>query len=186
METFSAVLALCEGDPSVTSGFLSQRPVTRSFDVFFDLRLNKRLDKRLRRRWFEIPSRPLGRHCNVIYPFNNAPLLKETHDENKANKRLNKRLRRWWFEIPSRSLGRHCNVIFPFNNAPLLRETHEENKARGHSLHYWPFIRRIHRSLKYFLTKIINAEIWCILYCYHEQAFKQSRDETLWRPCDVI
>ena len=39
MESFSALLALCE----VTGGFPSQRPVTRSSDVFFDLRLNKRL-----------------------------------------------------------------------------------------------------------------------------------------------
>ena len=31
----------CEGNPLVTSGFPSQRPVTQSFDVFFDLRLNK-------------------------------------------------------------------------------------------------------------------------------------------------
>ena len=45
METFSALLALCKGNPSVTGGFLSQRPVTWSFDVFFDLRLNKRLSK---------------------------------------------------------------------------------------------------------------------------------------------
>ena len=34
---FSALLAICEGNPPVTSGFPSQRPVTRSFDVFFDL-----------------------------------------------------------------------------------------------------------------------------------------------------
>ena len=33
-----------------------QRPVTRGFDVFFDLRLNKRLSKQSRRRWFETPS----------------------------------------------------------------------------------------------------------------------------------
>ena len=39
METFSASLALCEGNPPVTGGFPSQRPVTRSFDVFFDVRL---------------------------------------------------------------------------------------------------------------------------------------------------
>ena len=39
METFSALLALCAGE------FSSQRPVTRSFAVFFDLRLNKRLSK---------------------------------------------------------------------------------------------------------------------------------------------
>ena len=32
----------CEGHPPVTSGFPSQRPVTQSFGVFFDLRLNKR------------------------------------------------------------------------------------------------------------------------------------------------
>ena len=53
METFSALLALCEGHPSVTGGFSSQRPVTRSFDVFLDLRVNKRLNKQSRCRWFE-------------------------------------------------------------------------------------------------------------------------------------
>ena len=35
------LLALCEGNPWVTGGFPSQRWVTRSFDVFFDLRLIK-------------------------------------------------------------------------------------------------------------------------------------------------
>ena len=45
METFSALLALSEGNPSFTGGFPSQRPATGSFDVFFDLRLNKRLSK---------------------------------------------------------------------------------------------------------------------------------------------
>ena len=43
METFPALLALCEGSPPVTSGFSSQRPVTRRFDVLFDVCLNKRL-----------------------------------------------------------------------------------------------------------------------------------------------
>ena len=61
---FSALQALCEGNPQVTGGFLSQRPVTRSFDVFFDLRLNKWLSKHSRRRWFETPSRSLWRHRN--------------------------------------------------------------------------------------------------------------------------
>ena len=45
METFSASLALCAGNSPVTGEFRSQRPVMRSFDVFFDLRLNKRLSK---------------------------------------------------------------------------------------------------------------------------------------------
>ena len=42
----------CVGNSPVTCEFLSQRPVARSFDVFFDLRLNKRLCKQSRRRWF--------------------------------------------------------------------------------------------------------------------------------------
>ena len=55
MATFSTLLAFCEGNPSVTGRFPSQRPVTRSFDVLFDLRLNKRFSKQSRRRWFETP-----------------------------------------------------------------------------------------------------------------------------------
>ena len=35
-ETFSALLALCEVNPSVTGGSPSQRPVTQSFDVYYD------------------------------------------------------------------------------------------------------------------------------------------------------
>ena len=46
--------------------FPAQRPVTRSFDVFFDLRLNKRLSKQPWGWWFETPSHPWWRHCNVI------------------------------------------------------------------------------------------------------------------------
>ena len=43
METFSALLAICAGNSPVPGEFPTQRPVTRSFDVFFDLRPNKRL-----------------------------------------------------------------------------------------------------------------------------------------------
>ena len=46
METFSAILAICAGNSPVTGEFPAQRSVTRSFDVFFHLRLNKRLSKR--------------------------------------------------------------------------------------------------------------------------------------------
>ena len=42
----------------------AQRPVTRNFDVFFDLRLNKRLSKQSWGWWFETLSCPLWRHCN--------------------------------------------------------------------------------------------------------------------------
>ena len=47
--------------------FPAQRPVTRSFDVFFDLRLNKRLSKQPWGWWFETPAWSLWRHRNVRY-----------------------------------------------------------------------------------------------------------------------
>ena len=65
-KTFSASLAICAGNSPVTGEFPAHRPVTRSFDVFFDLRLNKRLSKQQWGWWFGTPSRPLWRHCNGI------------------------------------------------------------------------------------------------------------------------
>ena len=64
-ETFSAILALCAGIHQSPVNSPSQRPVTRSFDVFIDLRLNTRLSKRSWDWWFETPSCSLWRHCNV-------------------------------------------------------------------------------------------------------------------------
>ena len=64
METFSALLAICAGNSPVPGEFPTQRPVTRSFGVFFDLRLNKRLSKQWWGWWFETLSRPLWRHRN--------------------------------------------------------------------------------------------------------------------------
>ena len=66
METFSALLVLCEGNSLITGEFPPQRPVTRSFDVFFDLRLNKRLSKPSRRWWFETSSRSIWRHWSAM------------------------------------------------------------------------------------------------------------------------
>ena len=43
-------------------------PVTWSFDVFFDLRLNKRLSKQSWGWWFEMPWRPLWRHFMRTWP----------------------------------------------------------------------------------------------------------------------
>ena len=65
MGTFSALLAICAGNSPVIGEFHAQRPVTQSFNVFVDLRLNKRLSKQSRGWWLETPSRPLWRHCNV-------------------------------------------------------------------------------------------------------------------------
>ena len=77
MEIFSALLALCAGDSPVTGEFPWQRPVTRSFVVFFDQRLNKHLSKQSWGWWFETPSCSLWRHCN--------------------DHAINKQIIQWWF-----------------------------------------------------------------------------------------
>ena len=59
MVTFSALLAIFAGISPVTDEFLAQRPVKRSFDVFFDLRLNEWLSKQSWGWWFGTPSRPV-------------------------------------------------------------------------------------------------------------------------------
>ena len=62
METFSALLALCAGNSPVPGEFPAQRPMTRSFDVFFDLQLSKQSWGW----WFEMPSCSLWFQCNGV------------------------------------------------------------------------------------------------------------------------
>ena len=57
--------------------FPTQRPVARSFDVYFDLRLNKRLCKQSWGWWFETLLCPLWRHSNDVMPTTNAQLRLE-------------------------------------------------------------------------------------------------------------
>ena len=84
LERFAALLVICAENPPVTGESPQQRPVTRSYDVFFDLRLNKRLSKQSWRWWFET-------RYDVFFDL-------------RLNKRLSKQSWRWWFETPSRSL----------------------------------------------------------------------------------
>ena len=95
METFSALLAICAGNSPVSGEFPAQRPVTRSFDVFFDLHLIKRLSKHSRGWWFETLSRPLWRHCNVLW-------IPNTHH---------------WPYSGAQPLALHVSIV---SNAPVL------------------------------------------------------------------
>ena len=67
METFSALLAHCEGNPCDTTGFPSQKPVTRSLDIFLDVRLKKKTvgqTVELAVIWGAVTS--MWRHCNEL------------------------------------------------------------------------------------------------------------------------
>ena len=67
MEIFSALLAICVGNSPLPGEFPTHRPVTRSFDVFFDLHPNKQLSKQCWGWWFETPSWWLWRHRNDMH-----------------------------------------------------------------------------------------------------------------------
>ena len=62
--------------------FPAQRPVTLSFDVFFDLRPNKRLSKQPWGWWFETPSWSLWRQCNECSRWRNECKMSAAGDEN--------------------------------------------------------------------------------------------------------
>ena len=61
----SALLAICAENSPVPGEFPTQRPVTQSFDFYFDLRLNNWLFKQLWGWWFETLLCPLWHHGNV-------------------------------------------------------------------------------------------------------------------------
>ena len=125
-----------------------QRPVTQSFDAFFDLRLNNRLSKQSSRR-FETPSRSSWCHCNemtdssVMMTSSNGNIFRVTGHlcgeftgpgelpaqrpvtrsfdvffDLSLNKRLSKQSRGWWFETQSRPLWRLCNGDKETNGFP--------------------------------------------------------------------
>ena len=81
METFSALLAICAGNspvPPVPGEFPAQRPVSRNFDVFFDLRpnncwVNNREAGDLRRNFTHYDV--IVMHMVVSRPQSDAPLV---------------------------------------------------------------------------------------------------------------
>ena len=114
-ETFSTLLALCEGNSLVTGEFPSQRPVTWSFDVSFDLHLNKWLIKQSRCQWFGTPLVSLWRHCNefviclVLNPklrqcrFNSISTFKENYNAFEVSLGGVAAIMVWWKINPLRA-----------------------------------------------------------------------------------
>ena len=74
--TFLTLLAFCAGNSRITGEYPAQRPVTRSFDVFFDLHPNKWLNKQWRRWCFETPFRSLRHLCSEYTCVANQWFLK--------------------------------------------------------------------------------------------------------------
>ena len=62
--TFRVTGPLLRGESTGHRWIPTQRPVTRSLDIFFYLRLNKQLSNQSWGWWFETSSRSTWRHCN--------------------------------------------------------------------------------------------------------------------------
>ena len=119
MEIFSALLSICAGNSPVAGEFPAQRPGTRIFDIFFDLRLNKRLSKQRRGCWFEKLLRLLWRHRNVN-------LMAEVWDVYYA----------YFFADEDHVITDPYSPLIVSNDVIKWK----------HFPCYWPFVRGIHRS----------------------------------------
>ena len=90
MEKISALLAICAGNSPIPGEFPAHRPVTRSFGIFFDLRLNKQLSKQSRVWWFETLSRydvtvkmglyPLRALLDLLYGYSRRQVCNSFED----------------------------------------------------------------------------------------------------------
>ena len=88
METFSALLAICAGNSPVTGEFPARRPVTRSFDVFFDLRPNKELSKQWSYSTDRKYSKPYLRTLGIV-PRDTLPYVEISFDWAPTTNRKN-------------------------------------------------------------------------------------------------
>ena len=107
--------------------FPTQRPVTRSFDVYFDLRPDKRSSKQLWGWWFETLLHSLWRHRNA---FSNravfmqvwaTPHAARISQECSTNLTINSVL---WPSIPLRTYGQIYQVICGMTPSPWNAAEH--------------------------------------------------------------
>ena len=150
----SALLAICAGNSPVTGEFPTQGPVTRSFDVYFDLCLNKRLSKQSWGWWFETPSRPLWRHHNASCYPNQFLLIGNRNFRNKFN----------WYYNHSRAIiikeneleNVFCQMAASWLSPHVLTQCMEYSNK-----HRW---LRVHWLMRYFVwgISLLLSNIQCI------------------------
>ena len=114
--------------------FPAQRPVTRSFGVFFDLRLNKRLSKQPWGWWFETPSWSLWRHCNDLGRDKMAAILQTAFSNafppTRGDNSCITATQLWWNKSKCILLNENPSILIlislkfvhkiPTNNRPVL------------------------------------------------------------------
>ena len=143
------------------------KPVTRGFDVFFDLHLKKRLSKQSRRRWFEMSSHSLWRHCYVSY----VCLIVSTIIQYFGNSCH-------WSMTVVTTTALLAGVIFQISR---------KRKSAHYKITYWVYWNTWWRhqmetwSRYWFCEGIYkppppasDVELWCFLWCAPEQTAEQT------------
>ena len=119
------VTGLLCGEFTGPGEFPAQRPVTRSFDVFFALRLNKWLSKQPRGWWIETPSWSLWRHRNDIkIPVTLAIMIVMFPWKSTFY---------WYFFVSSKMLIKYLSLYYPTLGCDI-----QGFGAMGLSVQYWP------------------------------------------------
>ena len=137
--------------------------MTRSFDVFFDLRLNKRLSKQPSGWWFQIPSWSLWRQCNdatgIVPKFSCCHSRKWSQISVAAESPSSWSKDKWVNQVMNDTLYLVCipksmsghsliSVVAKTGNFLWFIQYFNDDIIKWtHFPHYWPFVRRIHQSL---------------------------------------
>ena len=115
----------------------AQRPVTRRFDIFFDLRLNKRLSKQSRGWWFETLPSPLWLHSNAfIMHHSSSPYLPNHNPIPLINVKL---------MFCGKNVNQECGKRFHATTFSTCQGNHNDAIKLNHFPRYWLFVRGIHR-----------------------------------------
>ena len=144
----------------------TQRPVTRSFDVYFDLRLIKRLSKQCWGWWFETLSCPLWRHRNVVCRRN---------DKNTTRRQIMDRI--LYICVPSLPTDRCQNQFLN-----VLKRKYSPRNRYPAAGAWWRHDMETHSALPSFLGKssvlsqsASNEELWWLRCCQPERSTKKYK-----------
>ena len=152
METSSTLLAIFAGNSPVPGEFPAQRPVTWSFDVFFDLYPNKRWSKQSWGWWFKTLSRPLWRHSNG-FPGN---MVKHCTDVTRASWRLKSPVTRLFVQV-------------------CVQSNINENNKTAHHYSVWGEYHQVAWSApSHYLNQCLNIINWTLRNIFRWQFDRNS------------
>ena len=168
---FRVIGPLC-GEFTGSGEFPTQRPVTRSFGVFFDLCLNKRLSKQMgtksglnyllsegklvkwtaKETWSQRTASAL--YIVFIVPRGFVPTLSDKMGLNKMAHRLQMTIETYFLKGHV-CLNSHCQCLAKSSYLTIRQHgvlarcwtsCHDDVIKWKHFPRYWPFVRGIHRS----------------------------------------